>query len=404
MNLPYATQHRILNSVQTALEGCCFDFAKELLPELIASQELEVPEQLELTQWISLLTQSASQLPRTVPAMGWEGFLGAAEKLQSTIARRMRTSINGMIGLLDDAIILTRSFKDVERTAWCQDVCEKLQSDLATIERHEKNLREILSGQLHEIASKRAELDCKRAELDSKRAELDSIETKAIARLEEVEKQTRAHFYEAMNQTPLYLNTPGEKALLINDGSESNTIKKEGASHLKGNLGNGRISDASAYDTLSKETGLSSRELQVVRQDPGKLDLAGLTGKSSWEPKRYSYSTPLEGPNFFSSKPTKGNKEISNSQSFSKQLAAEMTAVSLSGESSKLSQQADVKADVKADMKTEGKTADTLAKPFAAPLFGAYESYKDNSSVWDRARYVTLDSRPVRNSWEPAPP
>ena len=377
MYLPYATQHWILNNVQTALEGCCFDFARDMLPEIIRSQELEVPEQLELTQWVSLLMQSASQLPRTVPAMGWEGFLAAAERLQSTIARRTRTSVNGMISLLDDAIIMTQSFKDVWRTAWCQDVRKKLQSSLANIEGLERNLRKTVSIQLQDIASKRAELD--------------SMETKAIAHMVEVEKQHRVYVCEAMKQALLDLKVPGEKPLLINAGSESVKFQEGGEAHLKENLVNGRISDASAHETSPRKTALRRSEVQLIKPDTGNLNQSGLTSKSSWEAKQYPYSTPLESSNLFSPRPTQLKEEISKPQPFSKQLAAKMmTAGLLTGDPSALSQKVDLNANVKSEAKTGGDR-NLLAKPYAVlQPFGSHESHKENSGVWDRARFVDI--------------
>lgn len=385
--LPYATQHRILNGVQTALEGSCFDFTEEFLSEVIKAQGLEVPEQLELTQWVLLLTQSASQLPHTLPAMGWEGCLSAAEKLQSTIARRTRTSVDGMISLLDDSMVITQSFKDRRRTAWCQYVCETLRSSLANIEEVEKDLREILSVQLQDIAGKRAKLD--------------SMATQAIAHMMEVERLNRVYVCEAMKQVLLDLNTPGEKVPLISDGSEAVKINKEGGSNLKRNSNDKRIFDASAYNTSPKKRASRYSELQTVRQGPGKVIQADLVRKPSWDPKNHSFSTSLESLNSLSSKPVQRSQAISNAQTFFQELAAGMTAGSLSEKLPALLQ----KADLNGNVKSEPKTADnTLAMPHAArpPPFGSHDSHKENSSVWERARLVTLDSCSVQNACEPA--
>lgn len=229
--LPFATQYWILNRVQVNLEGCCFDFAKKFLPELISSQELEVPEQLELSRWVSLLMQSDSRLPETVSATGWVEILDAAEKLQSIVTRRMRMTVNGMIGLLDDAIVMTQSFKDVRRTTWCQKVYKKLQSCVVNIEGAGKDLRDILSVQLQDIASKRAELD--------------SIETKAIDHTMEIEKKKRADVYYALKQELLDVRIPGTKK-----------------SRLKGNLVRSGISGASADDKSSEKTFLYDSGVQ----------------------------------------------------------------------------------------------------------------------------------------------
>ena len=368
MYLPFAIQHRILINLQAALEGTCFDLILKILPEVIKAQELEVPEQLELKEWVSLLREFADHLPCTVPAMGWEGFLGVAEKLQSTIARRTRTSVNGMINFLDNGIIMTQSFKDVGRTVWCQHIHEKLQSSLANIERFENDLREKLSVQLQDIARKRAELD--------------AMEIKAIAHMMEVEKRHRVLEHDIMKQGLLDLNIPGEKVLSISNGPEPVKIK-EGESNLKGNLDGYRIPGVSAYDTTPKKAALYHSESQIIKQDPETVDQPNLSCKPSRDSKSHSYSAPLESSNLFSSQSPRWSTEISYAQTFSKQLAAEMTAGSPTETPSALSQ----KADLNVKVKSEPEDEETFAKPYAIPppsfLCGPHASHKENSSVWD---------------------
>lgn len=284
--LPFGTQHRILNNLQTALEGTCFDITLKILPEVIKAQELEAPEQLELKDWVSLSMEYADRLPCSAP-MGWEGLFSAAEKLQYTITRRERADVNSIIDFLDNGIILTESFKDVRRAAWCLHVRARLQSTLASIEGFETGLRETLSVQLQNIARKRAELD--------------TMENKAIADMMEVGKRNRVSECDIMKQALLDPNIPEEKkGLFISDGSESVKIKEE-ASNLQGNLGDDRISNASAADTSPKRASLPSGDSQMTSQDPVKIDQADLTNKTSWDPKSHSYSTPLKKSNVFPS-------------------------------------------------------------------------------------------------------
>lgn len=48
--------------VQLMLEECCFDFGKRWLPDVIALEEWEAPEQVELTIWIAKLKQHTKYL------------------------------------------------------------------------------------------------------------------------------------------------------------------------------------------------------------------------------------------------------------------------------------------------------------------------------------------------------
>lgn len=366
-----------------------------MLPEVIKAQELEVPEQLALKEWVSLLMESADHLPCIVPAMGWEGFLDAAEKLESTIARRKRVSVHGMINKLDDAIAMTQSFNDVRRNAWCQHVREKLQSGLANIEGLEKDIREIVSIQLQNIAEKRAELY--------------TMETKTIAHMMEVEKQNRVLEWEVMKQALPDLDTSGAKVLPIIDGSEPVKLKEEGAKNLQGNLDDDRISNVSAYNTPPKKVVLPHRESQVVSKYPGTVDEAELTSKTLWNPKIYSYPTPPENPNLFSSQPTQESQERSDAQTFSKSLAAEMIPdpPTETEKQSALSQKADMNANVKNEQNTKDFSIfEGLPPPLLPPspfLFGSYELHKEKSIFWDIAPpFVTLGGHPVRNALKPS--
>lgn len=390
--LLFATQHRILNNLQTALEGTCFDLALKILPEVIKARELEVPEQLELKEWVSLLMESAGHLPCSVP-IDWEGFLVAAEKLQCTITRRTSIGVNSIIDFLDDAIILTEGFNDVRRAAWCQHVRAKLQSTLANIEGFGNNLREMLSIQLQDIARKRAELE--------------TMEINAVAHMMEVEKRYRVSECEIMKQALRDLNTPEEKVLFIRNGSKLRKIK-EGARNLQGHLDANRIPDASAVDTSPEKASLHFSDLQIIKQDAGTVDQVGLTGKTLFAPTNHSYSTPFDNSYLFHCLPPPWNfgTEISNTQTFSKQLTAKITPGSPIKKASALSPKADFNANASANGKSEPNTEDTFAKPSAvAPppppppppppfLFGSHESRQQNpSSFWDQARSLVRHIR-----------
>lgn len=338
VHLPFATQHRILSNLQTALEGTCFDFTLKILPEAIKTREVEVPEQLEWKEWVLLIGEFADHLPCTVPTMGWEKLWGVAEKLQSRIARRTRTSVNDMINFLDVGIMMTQCLKDVERTAWCQRVREKLQSSLANIEGFDNDLREKLSVQLQDIASKRAALD--------------TMENKAIAQMMEIEKRHRVLEYEIVKQALLDPNGPGEKVLSISNGPEPVKIKG-GESNDKGNLHENRIPDASTYDTTPKKAALYHSESQIIEQDPETVDQANLSRKPFRDPKSHSYSAPLESSNVFSFQSPQRVTEKSHAHTFSKQLAAEMTIDSTTETPTALSQKAGLNVKVKSKPKDE---------------------------------------------------
>lgn len=390
--------------MQAVLEGCCFDFAKEFLPELIKARELEVPEQLELAKWVSLLKQSASQLPVNIPLMIWNNFLDVAEKVQSTIARRIRTSVTDMVRLLDEVVVMTRTLNDGQRTAWCQDICGNLRSSLAQVEGLGKDLREMLSVELEDIASKRAELD--------------SMEIKAIAHMVELEKQNRHYVCEAIEKALVDPDAARGEGLLISDGSELETPKEEGRSHYLRNMVDGQLPDAPADDLSSKKRTVStSAELGLIQQTPRKLNQADPPDASSREPKLRPSSTPIQPSNFLSFHPTtpppppppRMHIEPSSPHlaTFSEQLAAEMTFLSLTEPEqpsaplpapASLHQAADlnpqtsgsgngtgtVKSKAQQKQQQEAEEVVVVAKPppYAARRFGSVESRSEKSGVW----------------------
>jgi hypothetical protein len=362
-SLPYATQHRILNRLQAVLEECCFEFASNSLPELIVLHGLEVPEQVELSQWIGLLKVPANYLPGemvgSVPAMGWDGLAGAAQKLQNIVARRLRLNIDRVIALFDDAILLTQMLKDAQRTAWCKGIRENLQSSLERIEGLGKALRVALSSELRHIARKRAALD--------------SLETKAIAHMVELEKQKRGSIYEAMNQVVLHPNVPTDKVLSISDGTSGTkaaAVKMEGASHPTTNLTDKQVFGSGPGNALPKDEVFQCDESPTGGHEPGKLDQAR---DQTSNQLRFSISMPPQGSNSVLSLATTKYTPSPGPHMFPTQFAAEMKPNPPTGGSA------------------EANAASALANLSASATAAPPSSRVGVSDIWERARFVNLD-------------
>ncbi len=360
-SLPYATQHRILNRLQAVLEECCFEFASNSLPELIVSHGLEVPEQVELPQWIGLLQEPANRLPGemvgSVPAMGWEGLVGAAQKLQNMIARRVRLNTDGVIELFDDAILLTQMLKDAQRTAWCEGTRESLQSSLESIEGLGKALRVALSSQLQRIARKRAALDL--------------LETKAISHMVELEQQKRASIYEAVNQAVLRPNVPTDKVRLISDGTEAVAVKTEGASHPTRNLTDKQGFGSATGNALPKDKVFHCDDTHAGRHEPGKVDQAR---DQTSNQLRSSISMPPKGSNPIPSLATTKYTPSSGPRTFPTPLAAGM------------------KPNPPIEGWAEAKAASAVANLSASATAAPPGSRLWVSDVWERARLVKFDT------------
>lgn len=161
--MPYALQHRILTSIQSLLEECCFNFGKRWLPDIIASEGWEVPEQVELTMWTAKLKQHAKKIPADaafkIPGKSWEEVLFGTHVLRHSAVHRLKTSAYGLVNLIEGAVLLTRMLKDIPRAQRIEEIRDTLKSSIEEMERHKKVLQEKLSSEVQSIARQRAELD-----------------------------------------------------------------------------------------------------------------------------------------------------------------------------------------------------------------------------------------------------
>lgn len=161
--MPYALQHRVLASIQSLLEECCFDFGKRWLPDIITSEGWEVSEQVELTTWTAKLKQHAKRIPADaafkIPGKSWEEVLFGTHVLRHSAVHRLKTSAYGLVNLIEGAVLLTRMLKDIPRAQRIEEIRDILKSSIEEMERHKKVLQEKLSSQLQSIARQRAELD-----------------------------------------------------------------------------------------------------------------------------------------------------------------------------------------------------------------------------------------------------
>ena len=161
--MPYKTQHRILTRIQSMLEESCFEFGKRWLPELLASQGWESPEAVELNTWTKKLLKHMKDIPPSATDMiagkSWKEVLFATNALRHAAVHRLRTTVAGILGLIDSAIALAKMLLDAERVVEIGKIRDGLQSSSEAMLQSKNLLESKLLDELDAIATRRAELD-----------------------------------------------------------------------------------------------------------------------------------------------------------------------------------------------------------------------------------------------------
>jgi hypothetical protein len=145
------------------LEECCFQFGKSWAPEMMEAHSWEVPESIELTQWIKKFSHHMKKIPpaATMPTAGkrLKEVMFATSNLRHSAVHRLKTSAAGILKMLDTAIAFTQALQDTERTAHIETIRKELAVGIQDIVQHQTLLERKLSDQLKDFAMRRAEID-----------------------------------------------------------------------------------------------------------------------------------------------------------------------------------------------------------------------------------------------------
>ncbi|KAI9875856.1 MAG: hypothetical protein M1830_007897 [Pleopsidium flavum] len=161
--LPYKTQHRILTTIQSLLEECCFKFGEKWLRKIIAAKGWEGPESVELNRWTKIFAKHAKDIPADsaakIPGKSWKEVLFATNNLRRSAVHRLWTSATGILNLIGNAATLAKMLNDTEREGRIDEIREGLIASIEEVERNTNLLESRLSDELKGIARRRAELD-----------------------------------------------------------------------------------------------------------------------------------------------------------------------------------------------------------------------------------------------------
>ncbi|KAJ5472086.1 hypothetical protein N7539_008655 [Penicillium diatomitis] len=144
----YRCQHLVLTTIQELLEESCFEFAQQHFPLLLATNEWDCPEAVELTEWTKILSRQYNP-PFNDLKTPVNKFLGLLRELRHSAVHRLRKTAAAFLNALEDS---TRSEK-------VETLRRELQTAIEELKRNKDLFEKRLVAQLKEIQKKRSELD-----------------------------------------------------------------------------------------------------------------------------------------------------------------------------------------------------------------------------------------------------
>lgn len=172
LSFPYAVQHKVFSILQSIAKACCFEFLKTWLPDLDSHKEFEVPEQLKLTQWTSIIEQHMHNIPNGAflhgPGILLQRVLHQAYEIQDIAHQIYTASVKDMSRIVENTVQLTKLLKDENRSHLIEGIQKTLTTSTTRMMQHDQHLRARFVANLTRIAEKRRALDVTEKEIIAK--------------------------------------------------------------------------------------------------------------------------------------------------------------------------------------------------------------------------------------------
>ncbi|KAL8644377.1 MAG: hypothetical protein Q9210_007287, partial [Variospora velana] len=162
IDLPFRMQHKLLVNVQTLLEECCFNFGKIWLPVEMDAQGWHEAESVELSQWTDRFLGPLIPRPsaiKPIPETILHEVVGETRRLRHAAVHRSPTSANEIVKMLGAAVILAETLNDSDQARTIAEMKRQVELGMKDIMHHNSVLERRLTGQLKDIAHRKAELD-----------------------------------------------------------------------------------------------------------------------------------------------------------------------------------------------------------------------------------------------------
>ena len=165
--IPYRIQHLVLTRTQRLLEGCCYDFTSQWLPELLEHRQWDCPEAIELNKWTYIVVKRLGKLPSHCfgtlddPKISLADVLISINKLRHSAVHRLPTTAKGISEMIHSATRFAIVLQDSPCQQQLDELHQELEGKIRALELNKNFLETKLEQEMEDIARKRRELDAK---------------------------------------------------------------------------------------------------------------------------------------------------------------------------------------------------------------------------------------------------
>ncbi|KAL8726082.1 MAG: hypothetical protein Q9181_006187 [Wetmoreana brouardii] len=184
----FEVQHKLLNTVQSLLEQCCYNWAKQWLPTLLEDHKWTCAEAIELTKWVHVLSHGKlGKLPAHATALESKTelrpILKATHELRHAAVHRLPTSAKGIEKMLRNALSLATALHDTSTGFKIEQLVLDFQGCLKNMELHKNHLENELDEELRDIQRQRAALEQREKDAKAAMVQQDHDNTTEQSRL-----------------------------------------------------------------------------------------------------------------------------------------------------------------------------------------------------------------------------
>ncbi|KAL8702918.1 MAG: hypothetical protein Q9201_003898 [Fulgogasparrea decipioides] len=181
----FEVQHKLLNTVQSLLEQCCYDWAKQWLPSVLNDRKWTCAEAVELTKWVKVIPHG--KLPADATALDSKTdlrpILNATHELRHAAVHRLPTSAKGIDKMLRNALSLATALHDTSTGFKIEQLVLDFQGCLKDMQLHKNHLENELDEELRDIHRQRAALEQREKDAKATMVQQDHDNTTKLSRL-----------------------------------------------------------------------------------------------------------------------------------------------------------------------------------------------------------------------------
>ncbi|KAL8689884.1 MAG: hypothetical protein Q9218_004549, partial [Villophora microphyllina] len=271
----FEVQHKLLNTVQSVLERCCYDWAKRWFPGVLQERKLTCAEAVELTKWVNLIPYA--QLPKEATTNNGRTeltqTLKATHELRHAAVHRLTTSAKGTKKMLQNALCLTKALNDSTTGFKIEQLLRDFQGRLEDMELNKNHLENELDEQMREIQRQRAALDQREKDAKTSMVQQDHDTTVKLSRLFE-ESLTKIMLPDENDPGNTVQPTPADEVLdTTHENLDISAVSSDDKELSDKNIKSGNSSEAettNANETTQPQLSESGADVgEIAAQEAG---------------------------------------------------------------------------------------------------------------------------------------